>query len=44
MNIKKDKVEKGWGELVSLWNSEAPKFKATLDQNSVEIYKNGKNV
>lgn len=41
---QKDKVEKGWGELVSLWNSEAPKFKATLDQNSVEIYKNGKKM
>ncbi|RCK64272.1 hypothetical protein Cantr_10740 [Candida viswanathii] len=41
---QKEKVSKGWGELVSLWHSEAPKFKATLDHNSVEIYKNGKKL
>lgn len=41
---QKEKVEKGWGELLSFWNSEAPKFRATLDHNSVVIYKNGKKV
>ncbi|KAL6450929.1 hypothetical protein SBY92_001178 [Candida maltosa Xu316] len=41
-HYQKVKLGQGLNEVKSFWQSEAPKFKSTLDRNSVSIYEQGK--